>query len=94
VGVLILVAAAAVFWYSSIDRKARIYFAERALRERNADLALDWLKSIPESLNDGQREFLMARAYRRLDSRRLSENIFNCHLNSATRSRGWNESSG
>lgn len=63
---LILFAAAAVFWYPSADKRTRIFFAERALRERKADIALAWLKSIPDRQSDGQREFLMARAYRRL----------------------------
>jgi predicted Zn-dependent protease len=63
---LILVAAAIAFWYPFVDRRSRIFFAERALRARKADLALVWLKSIPAGQSDAHREFLMARAYRRL----------------------------
>ena len=63
---LILVAATAVFWYPAADKRTRIFFAERALRERKAEIALAWLKSIPERQSDGLKEFLMARAYRRL----------------------------
>jgi len=63
---LILIAAATVFWYPSADKRTRIFFAERALQERKAEMAVAWLKSIPDRQSDGQTEFLMARAYRRL----------------------------
>ena len=63
---LILIAASAVFWYPLADKRTRIHFAERALRERKAEIALAWLKSIADRQSDGQTEFLMARAYRRL----------------------------
>jgi len=51
--------------YPTLNRTIRTFFAERALRERNAELALDWLESIPEWNRVGQTQVLFAKVYRR-----------------------------
>lgn len=51
--------------YPTLNRTIRAFFAERALGERNAELALGWLESIPEWNRTGQTHLLLAKAYRR-----------------------------
>ncbi len=51
--------------YPTVSRKLQTVFAERALRERNAEAALGWLESIPEWNRVGQTHLLFAKAYRR-----------------------------
>ncbi len=61
-----LTIAAAACLYPHVDRRIRLIFAEQALRERDAATALGWLKGVPDGKSQGQKEFLVARAYRRL----------------------------
>lgn len=63
---LALVVTATFFWYPRVDIRIRLSFAEKALRERNAEIAIGWLNGIPDGKSLGQKEFLLARAYRRL----------------------------
>ena len=60
-----LMAVGLFFAYPNLNRTIRTFFAERALRERNAELALGWLESIPEWDRLGQTHLLFVKAYRR-----------------------------
>ena len=51
--------------FPTLNRAIRTFFAERALGEQNAELALGWLESIPEWNRVGQTHVLFAKAYRR-----------------------------
>jgi tetratricopeptide (TPR) repeat protein len=64
--------AAGLYFYSSADTSVKLYFAEKALHARKAEDAIAWLKSIPQRRAVPQREFLLARAYRRLGQQDLT----------------------
>ena len=51
--------------FPTLNRTIRTFFAERALGEQNAELALGWLESIPEWNRVGQTHLLLAKVYRR-----------------------------
>ena len=51
--------------YPALNRTVRTFYAERALRERNAEAALSWLESIPGWNRVGETHLLLARSYRR-----------------------------
>jgi len=63
---LALLTAATFSLYPTVDTSTRLYLAEKSLVARKTEDAIDWLKSIPERRTVGKREFLLARAYRRL----------------------------
>jgi tetratricopeptide (TPR) repeat protein len=68
---LVIVAIALLCLFPSVDRKVRIHYAEQALRDRKAQLSLEWLSGVPSSTSQGHKEFLTARAYRRLGEMNL-----------------------
>lgn len=53
------------FAYPTLNRTIRTFFAERALGEQNAELALGWLDSIPEWNRVGKTHLVYARAHRK-----------------------------
>ena len=68
---LAIAATALLCLFPIVDRKVRIHYAEQALRDRKAQLSLEWLSGVPNSTSQGHKEFLTARAYRRLGEMKL-----------------------
>jgi len=60
-----LIVVASGISYPTLDRTIRTFFAERALGEQNAELALGWLESIPEWNRVGKTHLIFARAHRK-----------------------------